>query len=176
MNFAEEIEKNFPFFPRLHAIFASRPNVTPICITTALGPNGRSTVWYQPPDHLIDPQLLALSAQTAPAPSVPSEIPPANSQTPIATPSRVFGNDIKSIVNEAVPVSQPPPMTPGTENIKTRTPKASTFSNDILAKARASIQAVPKKRTLGETLMEIQRLAYFNKLYCCFLMRNAGRM
>jgi hypothetical protein len=80
MNFAEEIERAFPFFPRRHAIFASRPNVTPICITTALGPSGRSTVWYQPPDHLIDPQLLAISL---PAP-VPSEIPQADSQ--ITTP------------------------------------------------------------------------------------------
>lgn len=155
MNFAEEIEKSFPFFPRLHAIFASRPNVTPICITTALGPNGRSTVWYQPPDHLIDPQLLAISLP-APGP-VPSEIPTA--------PSRVFGSDIGSTVNEAVPTLQPPPtLTPGIENVPiqtpSRTPKPSTFSNDILAKARASIQAVPKKRTLGETLMDIQRLEY----------------
>jgi hypothetical protein len=139
MNFAEEIETAFPFFPRLHAIFASRPNVTPICITTALGPNGRSTVWYQPPDHLIDPQLLALSS---PAP-VPSEIPQTNSQIPIATPSRVFGSNM---VNEAVPTSQPPPtptLRPGIENnpVQTRTPKPSTFSNDILAKARPPLSS-----------------------------------
>ena len=160
MIFAEEIEKIFPFFPRLHAIFASRPNVTPICITTALGPNGRSTVWYQPPDHLIDPQLLAISSLAR----VPMEMSHTNSQiAPTGTPSRIFGSDM---ANEAVPASQdsqlPPTPTPGIENIpiRTQTPKPSTFSNDILAKARASIQAVPKKRTLGETLMDIQRLAY----------------
>ncbi|KAF8811399.1 hypothetical protein BYT27DRAFT_7278312, partial [Phlegmacium glaucopus] len=47
----EEIEKEFPFFPTLHRIWASHPNVTPIVITTALGPQGSKTVWYQPPDE-----------------------------------------------------------------------------------------------------------------------------
>ena len=67
-------------------IFASQPNVTPICITTALGPNGCSTVWYQPPDHLIDPQLLAIS-QVALVLVLP-EIPQANFQNALpVTPS-----------------------------------------------------------------------------------------
>lgn len=57
--FLEKIEEEFQFFPRLHAIFASRPNVTPIVITTALGPQGQKTIWYQPPEGgSIDPQLL----------------------------------------------------------------------------------------------------------------------
>jgi hypothetical protein len=46
----EQIKRDFKFFPRLHKIFASRPNVTPIVVITALGPQGRKTVWYQPPD------------------------------------------------------------------------------------------------------------------------------
>jgi hypothetical protein len=76
------MEKAFPFFPCLHAILASCPNVTPICITTPLGPNGHSTVWYQPPDHVIDPQLLASST----APVLPKG-PLVNSQnTSTATP------------------------------------------------------------------------------------------
>ncbi|KIK00664.1 hypothetical protein K443DRAFT_132596 [Laccaria amethystina LaAM-08-1] len=62
----EEIEEDFPFFPTLHCIWASHPNVTPIVITTALGPQGSKTVWYQPPNNNnsaddnsnIDPWLL----------------------------------------------------------------------------------------------------------------------
>ncbi|KAF8814097.1 hypothetical protein BYT27DRAFT_7250358 [Phlegmacium glaucopus] len=51
VNIWKEIEKEFPFFPTLHRIWASHPNVTPIVITTALGPQGSKTVWYQPPDE-----------------------------------------------------------------------------------------------------------------------------
>jgi hypothetical protein len=114
-------------------------------------------VWYQPPNHFIDPQLFS------PAPAPPAT-PCANSQnSSTVTPSRVFGSDITSMVNE-VPASQlPQAPTPGIKNTPVQTParppKSSTFSKDILDKARASIQAVPKKRTLGETLMDIQRYA-----------------
>jgi hypothetical protein len=151
----------FRFFPCLHAIFASRPNVTPICVTTPLGPHGRSTVWYQPPNHDIDPQLLS------PAP-VPSDILANSQNAPTATPSRAFGSDVTSTINEAEPPIQPPlTPTPGIENTPTqnRLPKSSVFSKDILEKARASIQAVSKKRTLGETLMDIQRLHDFILLH-----------
>ena len=37
----EQIEKDFKFFPRLHKIFAAHPNITPIVVTTPLGPQGR---------------------------------------------------------------------------------------------------------------------------------------
>jgi predicted small lipoprotein YifL len=47
----EQIESEFPFFPCLHAILAARPNVVPIAITTGVGPCGRKTVFYQPPDN-----------------------------------------------------------------------------------------------------------------------------
>lgn len=43
------IVQRFPFFPRLHALFSARPNVNPPAITTGVGPNGRSTVYYQAP-------------------------------------------------------------------------------------------------------------------------------
>ena len=56
----DEIEKEFIFFPALHRIFASRPNVTPIVITTGVGPHGPKTTWIQPPgdNSNIDPVLL----------------------------------------------------------------------------------------------------------------------
>ena len=63
----EQIEQEFPFFPTLHCIFASHPNVTPIIITTALGPQGHKMVWYQAPDDNsnIDLELLKESAPSA---------------------------------------------------------------------------------------------------------------
>ncbi|KAF8233039.1 hypothetical protein L208DRAFT_1422999 [Tricholoma matsutake] len=46
-----EIEEEFPFFPTLHHIWASHPNVTPIIITTVLSLQGLKTVLYQPPNN-----------------------------------------------------------------------------------------------------------------------------
>ncbi|KAJ7282936.1 hypothetical protein C8J57DRAFT_55130 [Mycena rebaudengoi] len=51
VNLWASIEKDFPFFPRLHLLLATRPNVTPIAITTGLGPTGPSTLYYQRPDE-----------------------------------------------------------------------------------------------------------------------------
>ncbi|KAJ7740346.1 hypothetical protein B0H16DRAFT_1424231 [Mycena metata] len=56
VNIWQQIKKEFKFFPRLHTIFATRPNVTPVAITTGLGPNGPNTVFYQPPDDLNLPK------------------------------------------------------------------------------------------------------------------------
>src|SRR6202040_466858 len=47
----EQIEADFPFFPRLHAILATRPNMNPPVITTGVGPNGRKIIYLQPPEH-----------------------------------------------------------------------------------------------------------------------------
>jgi len=41
VNIWKQIEQEFLFFPTLHRIFASRPNVTPIVITTALVENSK---------------------------------------------------------------------------------------------------------------------------------------
>ena len=93
----EQIEQEFPFFPTLHHIFASRPNVTPIVITTALRPQGQKTVWYQPPDNNstdnnsnIDPELLKESVPSA-----------AGHPTPQQEWS--FGHDASGFVNADAP-------------------------------------------------------------------------
>ena len=42
----------FLFFTRLHALLAGWPNVIPIAVTTALGPQGGNHMtWFQPPDR-----------------------------------------------------------------------------------------------------------------------------
>jgi hypothetical protein len=146
----EQIEKDFKFFPRLHQIFASRPNVTPIVITTGLGPHGRKTVWYQPPDDEL--------------PHASGPLPPF---TPIRSPSRAFGTDVTpAIVNQiaAAPISTPvPPATfpdnsvaPPPSSSGQCAPKSSAISREAIEKARSYIEKVPQKRTLLDTLIEIQ--------------------
>ncbi|KAJ7040491.1 hypothetical protein C8F04DRAFT_948297, partial [Mycena alexandri] len=60
----DEIEEDFPFFPRLHRFLASRSNIVPLMIATGVGPEGRKVVHLQPPtrtmtdlDPNIDPSL-----------------------------------------------------------------------------------------------------------------------
>ncbi|KIN95628.1 hypothetical protein M404DRAFT_117570, partial [Pisolithus tinctorius Marx 270] len=44
----DEIIEVFPFFPVLHHIFSSCPNVTPIILVTGVGPHGKKTIHVQP--------------------------------------------------------------------------------------------------------------------------------
>ena len=48
----DQIVQRNQYFPLLHKLFHSRPNATPICLTTGLGPNGAQTVLVQQPDGL----------------------------------------------------------------------------------------------------------------------------
>ncbi|KAF8550720.1 hypothetical protein OG21DRAFT_1524944 [Imleria badia] len=59
----DEIVKAFPFFLALHRIFSSRPNVTPIAITTGVGPHRKKTVHFQAPSD--DEQDLPSPAFTS---------------------------------------------------------------------------------------------------------------
>jgi hypothetical protein len=149
--FTGQIEQEFPFFPALHRIFASRPNVMPIVITTALGPQGQKTVWYQPPNDNfvdnsnIDPELLKESIPSAARHEAPQR-------------ERFFGNDAGGFANanalgpesafQAEILNTPGPQ---------RGPKPSTLSRDAIENARKSIAKLPQKCSLADTLMEIQR-------------------
>ena len=140
----EQIEAVFPFFPVLHRIFATRPNVVPICATTALRPRGQETVWYQPPtatppqpitNDLINPVLR--TAQASP---------------PALPPPRSFGDDITDVINTAPPASQPVPNTE--KNV--RPAKPSSYSQEAIQKAHKNLTKVSGKHTIGETLHEMQ--------------------
>ncbi|KAF8054710.1 hypothetical protein FPV67DRAFT_1644943 [Lyophyllum atratum] len=78
----DEIVRVWPYFPRMHALFGSRPNVTPIAVTTGVGPNGLQTQWFQCPDDFIDPVLL----------NTP-ERPVASAPTQPLTVTRSFGSE-----------------------------------------------------------------------------------
>lgn len=144
----DKIIKDFPFFPELHWLFSTRPNITPIAVTTGVGPGGHQTIHYQAPDEVegpvrpepvIDPQLLALGV---PVP------PPA--QPVLGTSNHV----------NLPPSTQPPPLATlrGAENatgFKTpaRAPKPATFGSEKLdsavTKAKESIKTIPSKRGSG---------------------------
>lgn len=139
-NNLEQIEKEFKFFPRLHQIFAARPNVTPIVITTGVGPHGMKKLWYQPPDDVNadeTPEHTKPLHPTcgSPFPSTPTPVHPAQ--------GRAFGVDLTRTVNI-------PPAN------RSRAPKLSVVSYEAIEKARLNIQKVPQKRTLIDTMLEIQ--------------------
>jgi hypothetical protein len=100
-----------------HRIWASHPNVTPIVITTALGPQDSKTIWYQPPDNNsntydnsnIDPQLLNEPVTTA-APPTPQR-------------ERLFGNDAGGLVNANLQGSN---LAPQVVNATKRNPPGNT--------------------------------------------------
>ncbi|KAF8152528.1 hypothetical protein B0H34DRAFT_120095 [Crassisporium funariophilum] len=161
-NLWEQIEKEFPPFPRLHVILSTCPNVVPIVVTTTLVPEGHSLVtWYQAPsgsstEPQADETLLqpALPSQPmipqpvlAPQPVEPTKpaVPTGALATSPGAAPRMFGTPL--INTPATPT--PPPQTCA--------PKPSTVSQESLEKARAFIQKAPAKRSLGETLLDIQR-------------------
>ncbi|KIM68061.1 hypothetical protein SCLCIDRAFT_999323 [Scleroderma citrinum Foug A] len=47
-NIWDDIVSQFPFFPDLHRIWATKPNKNPIAVTTGVGPAGKRTLIMQP--------------------------------------------------------------------------------------------------------------------------------
>ncbi|KAG1729753.1 hypothetical protein EDB19DRAFT_1913186 [Suillus lakei] len=156
----DEIVLKFVYFPELHRMLSSRPNVTPIVITTGV-PAGRKTVHYQAPSKdENEPRVFsatqlqqihtlqeALDAARAPSPasqslfdSIPSSLDFDESEKenflPSSTPKRVPSN--------SHPTSAPP---------STRTPK----SSDAIEKAKQWISKLPKKRTFEDVLANLQQ-------------------
>ena len=87
----EEICKSFPFFPNLHRLLSSKPNMRPPAITTGVGPRGRQVVHLRPPkrpldsvvstqDSTLDPDVidptLVRADDTFTQSDVPSSSPP----------------------------------------------------------------------------------------------------
>jgi hypothetical protein len=130
----EQIENDFKFFLRLHQISVSRPNVTPIVVTIALGPRGRKTVWYQPPDDEM------------------SQMTNATAFTPTHSPSSSFGIDVTQAVVNQTPAAEIFTPVPATGQ---SSPKLLAISREAIEKARSNIEKVPQKCTLLDTLIEI---------------------
>ena len=141
---ADQIIREFPFFPELHTIFVARPNVTPIAVTTGVGPHGKKTLHMQPidkPQQDITDQIQTLQDALNHAQAQRTSDDVRSSQSPLEKENLLSSMQ--------TPVSK-------------KGPKASPLSQESFSKAKESIQKVSKKRTIEDTLFEIQR--YFSML------------
>ncbi|KAG2059111.1 hypothetical protein BDR06DRAFT_875116, partial [Suillus hirtellus] len=136
----DEIVQKFLFFPILHCILSSHPNITPIAITTGVGPHGKKTLHYQAPsnsekDDSAPPftpvqhqQMQSLhDILTAAAPTIPEQ-PPSFEQFLV---DDTWGNDPLLSLPIATPARHPP--------------KSSTLAQDILDRAKQHITKILKK-------------------------------
>ena len=106
-------------------------------------------MWVQPPDDVGN-------VTTAPV----GGLPPS---TPVRSSTRAFGVDVTQIVINQTPTATPVilsdksgvPQAP-LDGSSQRAPKSSTLSREAIDKARSYIEKIPQKRTLLDTLVEIQ--------------------
>ncbi|KAF5340834.1 hypothetical protein D9758_017069 [Tetrapyrgos nigripes] len=152
VNIWEEIECEFVYFPELWKMWSTKPNLLPICVTTAVGPHGLETVLVQ--------------SFNTPYP------PPPPGSAPYQSPRAVLGfantaNDASQAVGNgnsdpsatATPPSTPTPSGADKENMSIsstcRHPRPSSFS------ASGSIQQtwvlLPQKRGFEEQLMDMSK-------------------
>jgi hypothetical protein len=155
----EQITAEFEFFPRMHAMLASRPNVNPPAITTGVGPHGRNTVFIQPPEGVSNEssadddgsvtgddttfqqyRTLLDALNNAPKPTVPAARPLSPAHSPPNSPTHSQpANDKENV----------PPSTPRNA--------ASSLAKTLLDKAKSTIRKAPPKPTLEESLIRISR-------------------
>ncbi|KAG2090285.1 hypothetical protein BD769DRAFT_1679708 [Suillus cothurnatus] len=130
------ITAKWPFFPNCHRIWATRPNINPLAVTTGVGPHSRCVTIMQPPDdglQNIDPVLLAESdAACSSATAVPETL---KSQAAFATD---MSNTLK---------------VPAQKVCHAKTP---SISESALEKARASIKKLPQKHSFEDSILDLQ--------------------
>jgi hypothetical protein len=125
--------------------------VTPIAVTTGVGPNGRKTVYYQDPSEDISGVFD----------------PPANQ-------GRQYQTLLDALQGEAtrceqLQVCQGTPVT-DKENQAPQTPistpsAAKAAAANLLLKAKHSIRRVAPKPTLEETLINMQKCVLFTLIF-----------
>ncbi|KAL1744855.1 hypothetical protein HDZ31DRAFT_73939 [Schizophyllum fasciatum] len=153
-NLWAQIEDEFPFFPRLHRLLASKPNVEPYAITTGVGPNGPHTTYYQPPPP--GHRLLSPGASQPPQ-TWQDHYAPVSRSGPIdpaliAPPSqRTFG---MPIANADLPVLSQAVASPAGAR---RAPKTSAVARESIEHAKKTITPVAVKMSPIDKLVEIQR-------------------
>ncbi|KAF9232460.1 hypothetical protein BU15DRAFT_81226 [Melanogaster broomeanus] len=142
----DEIVEAFPFFPALHRIFSTRPNVTPIAITTGVGPHGKKTVHFQPlSDDESDPPAF-MPAQNSQMLSLHQLLQAEQARRQVS-PASESVNDGGSPPwhdwdKENIPSSEPQPTGPLPQSASTpvkRPPKPSSIAESV-DKAKEHIQ------------------------------------
>jgi hypothetical protein len=152
----DQIVESFRFFPQLHILLATHPNLNPVAITTGVGPNGRETMHFrssaanQPsvPDSVIDPALLTISntSQIPPAPVLhaPAEGQENSNPQPASTPARPSSSTVVQPLMTQTPKQGPKPSTFGSTKLDT-------------AIAKANIKPVSKKRSWEDAFASMQK-------------------
>ncbi|KAJ7231220.1 hypothetical protein C8J57DRAFT_1533837 [Mycena rebaudengoi] len=149
----EEIINRYPFFPRLHVIFATRPNVTPIAISTGLD----GTVHHTPRGPLCSRRIQqGFKTSSGPVTDGYSGIDDEDDGAHV---------DEEMHNNGGVPAVPATPAHTGNptakENVlpttasKTRGPKALQQDASV-ERARAAIKKLPVRRTPLEQLLSLQ--------------------
>lgn len=128
-----------------------------------LGPQGWKIVWYQPADDNRTTSVPALASE--PFPESPLS-------TPVCVPSRSFGTDI---IQDLISIPALSPILPNKMAMLLPSssgkcaPKASGVLREAINKAHAYIKKVPQKRTLLDTLLEMQEYVPFSTAYLLLL-------
>ena len=150
LSYIDEIKQKFPFFPRLHAILATRPNATPIAVTTGVGPSGRQTLYLQPPSQ--DAETVADQPLEPFEPFIDHPANPVTVSTPpqAPEPSRAFGT----------PRTNQQPLQ--------KAPHSSTLSQTAIDKARATVKKVPQKRSFEDEIISLQKYVLLIKLVAMY--------
>lgn len=151
-NIWDDIISQFPFFPDLHRIWATKPNKNPIAVTTGVGPSGKRTLIMQPlsgsrADHEAGDTAELTDSQC-------QEIQTLQDALNFAQQS-FSPEDLSFEKENVVPFStqlRPDPFTP-----LCTVPWSSSMSQETLMKAKECIQKVAKKRTIEDTLMDIHK-------------------
>ncbi|KAG6330303.1 hypothetical protein ID866_8784 [Astraeus odoratus] len=133
-NIWNQIIKQFPFFSELHRIFVACPNITPIAMTTEVGPQGKKTLHLQPLD---EPQIEFSSSQVSQIQTLQDALNYVQAQTS-ADMARDDTRDLSQTLSE-------------------KDPRVSSLSWKSFSKAKEHVQKVLKKHTIEDTLFEIQK-------------------
>ncbi|KAG6906381.1 hypothetical protein DXG01_014196 [Tephrocybe rancida] len=139
-NIWDKIQEQFEFFPRLHQILSTCPNITPIAVTTGVGPLGHKTIHYQAPESHQATSTEDKDANT--------NVDPA-----------LHNLDVNPIVKANPPAFPPDPE--DKENTPARGPKPSTFESTLLGaaitKASSTIKQIPQKHTVEDSFITMQK-------------------
>ncbi|KAI5985954.1 hypothetical protein EDD15DRAFT_2200333 [Pisolithus albus] len=156
----DEIVQECPFFPILHCIFSSRPNITPIAVTTGVGPHGRKTVHFQPPSDDEGSGPVLSGDQMSQVRTLQDVLNAEMAHHGVVSPSFELPEDMgfsgeASFSEEQEKENSPVPPQPSATPIGKQKP--SSFSSGSIDKAKQRISLVPKKRSFEETLLDMQR-------------------
>ncbi|KAI6043761.1 hypothetical protein EDC04DRAFT_3138362 [Pisolithus marmoratus] len=154
----DEIVQECPFFPMLHRIFSSRPNITPIAVTTGVGPHGKKTVHFQLPsdDEGSGPKLSGdqMSQVRTLQDVLNAEMARRGVSPSFELPEDMGFSEEPSFGGEEEKENSSTPPQPSATPIGKHRPNSS--SSGSIDKAKQQISLVPKKRSFEETLLDMQ--------------------